>query len=65
MIHHFKPLLPLREINTAYVHDALELTLGVIAQEGEHGDDTRGRDIESQFVFEDGELLDEFGEALH
>lgn len=65
MVHHLKPLLPLRKINPADVHDALELALRVITQEGEHRHDAGGGNVERQFVFEDGELLDEFGEALY
>lgn len=36
----------------------------VVAEEGEDGDDAGGTDMERQFVFEDRELLDIFGEAL-
>lgn len=36
----------------------------MVAQEGESWDDAGGGDVESQFVFEDAELLDEFGETL-
>lgn len=36
----------------------------MVAEEGEDGYDAGGTDVKRQFVFEDGELLDVFGEAL-
>lgn len=36
----------------------------MVAEEGEHRNNARGADVQRQFVFEDGELLDVFGEAL-
>lgn len=64
MIHHLETFLPLGEIDPADVHERLELALRVVAQEGEGGEDTGGGDVERELVFEDGELLDEFGQAL-
>jgi hypothetical protein len=64
MVYHLKPLLPLWVIHTTNVHDALELALRVISKESENRDHGRRRDVESQFILQDRELLDEFGEAL-
>lgn len=65
MVHHFKPLIPLREVNGGDIHHALELALRVITQEGEDGKNSRGSGIERQFVLEHGELLDELGQTLN
>jgi hypothetical protein len=64
MIHDLKALLALGKVNTAYIHDALELALRVVAQEGESLYHARRRGVQCKFVFEDGELLDEFWQAL-
>lgn len=64
MIHDLKPFLALRVVRTADVHESLELALRVVAQKGEGGDDAAGSDVQREFVLEDGELLDEFGETL-
>jgi len=64
MIHHLKPLLSLGEIHPTNIHQSLELTLRVVAQEGEDGDYPRRGSIEGQFISEDGELLNEFRKGL-
>jgi len=65
VINNFESLVPVGVICTADVHAAFKLTLRVISQECEHRDDTRRRDVESEFVLENGELLDEFRQTLH
>lgn len=64
MIHHLEPILSLGIIHAAHVHEELELTLTVVPQESQDGDDTRGGNVQGQLVFEDGELLDVFWETL-
>lgn len=64
VIYSFKTLFSLREINSADVHEGLELALGVIPQECKHGNKTRWRNVKSQFILEDGKLLDKFWQAL-
>jgi hypothetical protein len=64
VIHDLEPLLSLGEINAANIHDLLELALRMVAQEGQDRDDRRRRDVQSQFVLENRELLDEFGQTL-
>lgn len=46
VVDHLEALLPLREIDTANIHDALELALRVITEECEHRDDAGGGDVE-------------------
>lgn len=53
IIHNLEPPVPLRKVSGSHVHDGFELALRVVAEEGEDGDDTRGTDMERQFVFED------------
>jgi hypothetical protein len=65
MIHHFEPLLPLRKIHAANVHYALELALRMVAKESKDRNDARWRNVESQFVPKDGELLDKSWETLN
>lgn len=64
MIYNLKPLLPLREINAAKVHEAFEFALRVVAQKSEDRNYTGRGDVQGEFVFEDGELLDELGKTL-
>jgi hypothetical protein len=64
MIRDLEPLIPSRIVRAADVHAGLELALRMVAQEGEHGDDASGGDVQRKLVAQDGELLDEFGEAL-
>ena len=64
MIHHLEPLLTFGEVNTADVHDSFKLALTMVTEESKDGYDSGGRDVKREFVFEDGELLDEFGETL-
>lgn len=64
VVYDLEPLLAFREVDTAYVHNRLELTLLVVAQECQNGNDCRRSDIQRQFVLQHRELLDEFGQAL-
>jgi hypothetical protein len=61
MINDFKTFFSLGVVCTTNIHDALELTLGMITEECEGGNDGGGCDVECQFVVEDRELLNEFG----
>ena len=65
IIHDFKPLVFLGIVDRRDIDDALELALGVVAEEGEDGDDARGADVQGELVLEDGELLHEAREGLH
>ena len=64
VVHNLEALVPLREVDGGDVHDALELALRVVPEEGENLDDGGRRDVDGELVLEDGELLDVFREAL-
>jgi hypothetical protein len=64
VIHDLETLLSLGEINPAYIHNLLELTLRVVPQESQNWDDGGRRDVQGQFVLENRELLNEFWHAL-
>jgi len=64
MVNDFKAFLAFGIVYTADVHDTLKLTLTVVSEKSENGDDSRGGDVESELVIEDRELLDEFWETL-
>lgn len=64
IIHDLKPLIPLRKVDSRDVHDALELALRVVAQEGEDLNDARRRGVQHELVLQNGELLDVLREAL-
>lgn len=64
MVYDFESLFSLRIVCAADVHNLLELTLRVVAEECKDGYNGRRRDVQGQFVFEDGELLNEFRETL-
>ncbi len=61
VVDHFESLFSFRIIGTADIHDALELTLGMVSEEGENGNDSRRRGVQRQLVLEHRELLDELG----
>lgn len=65
VVHNLESLVPVGVICTTDVHAAFKLTLRVVSQERKHRNDTRRGDVESEFVLENGELLDEFGQTLH
>jgi len=65
MIDHLETLLSFRVIHATNIYDALELALRVVSKKGEDWNHSRGRDVQSQFVFQDRELLDKFWEALN
>ena len=50
-------------VGAGNVHEGFELTVVVVAQKLEDGEETRGCDIEGELVAGDGELLDELGQA--
>lgn len=64
VVDNLEALVALGEVDGRNVHDTLELALRVITEEGENRDDRGGPDVERKFVLEDGELLDELGQAL-
>lgn len=51
------------EVDGGDVDDLPVLALGVVAQEGEDGEDGLGGDVDGELVLVDGELLDVFGEG--
>lgn len=63
-VHHFETFLSFGVVYTAYVHNRFKLTLRMVAEEGENGDDGGRSNVESEFILENGELLDEFRETL-
>lgn len=64
VVHDLKALVPFWPVNSGDVHDALELALRVVTEEGEDLQDARGRGVKRELVLEDRELLDVFGQAL-
>lgn len=50
-------------VNAGDIRNLSELRSCVVLEKLEHGDDGRRRDIDCQFVFPDGELLDVLGET--
>lgn len=50
MINHLKSFRPLWEVHSTDVNAALELALGVVTEEGQNRDNTRGCGVERQFV---------------
>lgn len=64
MIDNLKPLISLGEVDSGNIHDTLVLTLGVVTKECEDRDDTGRTNVQSQFIFENGELLDIFRQTL-
>lgn len=63
MVYDFESLGTCGVVGSRDVHQRSELTLSVVSKESQGGDDGRWVDIECQFVLDDGELLDVFGEA--
>lgn len=64
MVHDLEPFLALGVVYAADIHEGFELALAVVPEEREDGHDRGRGDVEGQLVLEDGELLDEFGQAL-
>jgi len=64
MINDFEAFLAFGVVYTANIHDTFELTLTVVAEKSEDGDDSRGGNVKSELIIEDGELVDEFWETL-
>lgn len=50
-------------VGAGNVHESFELTVVVVAQKLEDGEETRGCDVEGELVTGHGELLDELGQA--
>jgi len=64
-IHNLESFVSVGIIRAADIHAAFELTLGMIPQESEHRGDAGRGNIESELVFKNRELLNEFRETLH
>jgi len=64
MVNDLEAFLAFRVVYTTDIHDTLELTLAVVAEKSEDGDDSSGGDVEGELVIEDGELVDKFWETL-
>lgn len=52
-----------RVVGTADVHACAELSLSVVAKEGQCRDDGVWRNVECELILDDAELLNEFGKA--
>ena len=63
MVHNLESLRASREIDTADIHQSLELTLTVVTQKGQDGNDGTGVDVQCQLVLVDRKLLNELGQA--
>jgi len=63
VVDHFEALVLGRIVDSGDITDLGELCSSVILEEGEHGDDARWWDVDGQFVFPDGKLLDIFRQA--
>ena len=63
VINDFKAFIVGGVVGAGNVHKGFELTIVVVAQKLEHREETRGCDIESQFIARYRELLDELGQA--
>lgn len=60
VVHDLESLVLGGVIDSSNVRDLSVFGCGVVLEEGECGDDTGRRDIDGQFIFPDGELLDIF-----
>lgn len=65
MIDDLEALVAGGVVSAGDVDETLELALAVVAQEGQGLDDGGWRDVERELVLPYGELLYEFGQALH
>ena len=63
MIHDFKTLVAGRVVGAGNIHKGFELTVVVVAQKLEDGEETRGCNVEGEFIAGYRELLDELGQA--
>jgi hypothetical protein len=52
VVYDLETLLSFREIDCGDVHNALELALGVVSQEGQNGNECRGWDVKDKLVLE-------------
>jgi hypothetical protein len=64
MIDNLKSLFSFRVVRAANIHYLLELALRMVAEKCKDGYNSRRRDVQCQFVFQNGELLNEFRETL-
>jgi hypothetical protein len=64
VVDDLETLLTFGIISARNILTRLELALGVVAKEGQDRYDRRRSDVEGELVPEDGELLDELGQAL-
>ena len=63
VVDHFESLRASGVIGSADVHACAELGLGVIAKEGEGGDNGIGCNVKCELVLDDAKLLDELGKT--
>jgi len=63
VINDFKPFVVGGVVGAGNVHEGFELTVVVVAQKLEDGEETRGCDVEGELVTGYRELLDELGQA--
>jgi hypothetical protein len=63
VINDFKAFVAGGVVGAGNVHEGFELTVVMVAQKLEDGEETGGCDVEGELVAGDGELLDEFGQA--
>lgn len=63
MINNFKAFVAGGVVGAGNVHKCFELTVVVVAQKVEDGEETRGWDVEGELITGDGELLDELGQT--
>lgn len=65
IVHNLETLLAGWVIDGSNVGDLSKFRRGMVFQEGHEGNNTGRRNIDGEFVFPHGELLDEFGKAGH
>lgn len=53
VVYNLETLLSLREIYCGDINDTLELTLGMVSQEGENRNYCRGWDVKDELILED------------
>ena len=63
VIHDFEALISCGVVHGRYIHHRSIFSRRVVLQEGDYGEDTGGRDVYSELVFPNRELLDVFGQA--
>jgi len=65
VVDNFESVFARGVIGSSNCADLGELSSSVVLEEAEDRVDTRGRDVDGEFVLPDGELLDVLGKAAH